>query len=83
MEFGLGEAIPLYAGGLGVLAGDYLKTASDLNVPMIGIGLLYQEGYFRQTIDSSNWPDRNVSQQRSLISFLSSLPGILQEPGWW
>ena len=55
MEFGLGEALPLYAGGLGVLAGDYLKTASDLGAPMIGIGLLYREGYFRQTIDASGW----------------------------
>ncbi len=52
MEFGLGEALPLYAGGLGVLAGDYLKAASDLGVPVIGVGLLYQEGYFRQTIDA-------------------------------
>lgn len=53
MEFGLSEALPVYAGGLGVLAGDYLKTASDLGVPMTGIGLLYQEGYFRQTIDAT------------------------------
>lgn len=52
MEFGLGAALPLYAGGLGVLAGDFLKTASDLGVPAIGIGLLYQEGYFRQIVDS-------------------------------
>jgi starch phosphorylase len=52
MEFGLGEALPLYAGGLGVLAGDLLKTASDLDVPAIGIGLLYQEGYFRQIVDA-------------------------------
>jgi starch phosphorylase len=55
MEFGLGEALPLYAGGLGVLAGDYLKTASDLGVPAIGVGLLYQEGYFRQMIDAAGW----------------------------
>ncbi len=55
MEFGLGEALPLYAGGLGILAGDYLKTASDLNVPLVGIGLLYQEGYFRQILDGSGW----------------------------
>ena len=55
MEFGLGDALPLYAGGLGVLAGDLLKTASDLGVPVIGIGLLYQEGYFRQMIDASGW----------------------------
>jgi starch phosphorylase len=52
MEFAIGEAIPLYAGGLGVLAGDYLKTASDLNLPIVGVGLLYQEGYFRQTISA-------------------------------
>ncbi|HEC20455.1 MAG TPA: alpha-glucan family phosphorylase [Gammaproteobacteria bacterium] len=48
MEFGVCESLPIYSGGLGVLAGDYLKTACDLNVPIIGIGLLYQQGYFRQ-----------------------------------
>lgn len=52
MEFGLGAAVPLYAGGLGILAGDFLKTASDLRLPITGVGLLYQEGYFRQTIDA-------------------------------
>jgi starch phosphorylase len=52
MEFGLGEALPIYSGGLGILAGDYLKTASDLGVPVIGIGLLYQQGYFRQMFDT-------------------------------
>ncbi len=55
MEFGLGEALPLYAGGLGILAGDYLKAVSDLGVPVVGIGLLYQEGYFRQTLDDAGW----------------------------
>ncbi len=53
MEFGLSEALPLYAGGLGMLAGDYLKAASDLGVPAVGIGLLYQEGYCRQFIDAA------------------------------
>jgi starch phosphorylase len=53
LEFGLGDALPLYAGGLGVLAGDMLKTASDLGVPLVGVGLLYQEGYFRQLIDAA------------------------------
>jgi len=53
MEFGLGEALPIYAGGLGVLAGDLLKTASDLGLPLIGVGLLYQSGYFRQKIDAA------------------------------
>ena len=52
MEFGLSEALPIYAGGLGILAGDYLKTASDLGLPVVGVGLLYQEGYFRQMIDT-------------------------------
>ncbi|VAW71301.1 Glycogen phosphorylase, partial [hydrothermal vent metagenome] len=52
MEFGLSEALPVYAGGLGILAGDYLKTASDLGLPVVGVGLLYQEGYFRQMIDA-------------------------------
>ncbi len=51
LEFGLTEALPLYSGGLGILAGDYLKTASDLGVPVTGISLLYQQGYFRQAID--------------------------------
>lgn len=53
LEFGLGEAIPLYAGGLGVLAGDHLKAASDLGVPLEAVGLLYQEGYFRQSFDAA------------------------------
>ncbi len=50
MEFGLSESLPIYSGGLGMLAGDHLKTASDLGVPLVGIGLLYQQGYFRQVI---------------------------------
>ena len=52
MEFGLHEALPLYAGGLGILAGDYLKTASDLDAPVIGVGILWQQGYFRQVLDA-------------------------------
>ncbi len=52
MEFGLSEALPLYSGGLGILAGDYLKTASDLGIPLVGIGILYQQGYFRQALDA-------------------------------
>jgi starch phosphorylase len=55
MEFALGEALPLYAGGLGVLAGDYLKAASDLGVPAVGVGILYDEGYFRQYVDDKGW----------------------------
>ncbi len=55
MEFGLHEALPLYAGGLGVLAGDFLKTASDLGTPVVGIGILWQQGYFRQVLDGEGW----------------------------
>jgi starch phosphorylase len=53
MEFMLGEALPIYSGGLGNVAGDQLKAASDLGVPVVGIGLLYQRGYFRQEIDKN------------------------------
>lgn len=52
MEFGLSEALPIYSGGLGILAGDFLKAASDLGVPVVGLGLLWQQGYFRQALDS-------------------------------
>ena len=51
MEFGVSESLPMYSGGLGILAGDCLKTACDLGVPMIGVGLLWQQGYFRQSLD--------------------------------
>ncbi|MDK8464458.1 alpha-glucan family phosphorylase [Marinobacter sp. SS13-12] len=52
MEYGLCESLPLYSGGLGVLAGDYLKAASDLGIPVTAVGLLYQQGYFRQAIST-------------------------------
>jgi starch phosphorylase len=52
MEFGLSEALPIYSGGLGILAGDYLKTASDLGLPVVGIGLFYERGYFRQALNA-------------------------------
>jgi len=54
-EFGLTECIPNYAGGLGILAGDHLKSASDLGVPLIGVGLLYQGGYFHQYLNADGW----------------------------
>jgi glycogen phosphorylase len=55
MEFGLTECLPIYSGGLGVLAGDHLKSASDLGLPLVGIGLLYQQGYFRQYLNTDGW----------------------------
>ncbi len=54
-EFGLAECLPIYSGGMGVLAGDYLKSASDLGVPMVAVGLLYQRGYFRQYLNADGW----------------------------
>jgi starch phosphorylase len=54
-EYGLAECLPIYSGGLGVLAGHHLKSASDLGVPLVGVGLLYQQGYFRQYLASDGW----------------------------
>ncbi len=54
-EFGLHEALPIYSGGLGVLAGDHLKSASDLDVPLVAVGLFYSHGYFTQQIDGDGW----------------------------
>ena len=54
-EFGLTECIPNYAGGLGILAGDHLKSASDLGLPLVGVGLLYQGGYFHQYLNADGW----------------------------
>ncbi len=55
MEFGLHESLPLFAGGLGILAGDHLKAASNLALPLIGMGLMYREGYFRQFLSQDGW----------------------------
>lgn len=55
MEFGLNECLPIYSGGLGLLAGDHLKSASNLGLPLIGIGLLYQKGYFKQYLNIDGW----------------------------
>ena len=51
-EYGLHESLGIYSGGLGVLAGDHLKAASDMALPFVGVGLFYRHGYFRQTIDA-------------------------------
>lgn len=57
MEFGLHETLPIYSGGLGVLSGDHLKETSDIGLPLVGIGLLYSEGYFSQRISEDGWQD--------------------------
>jgi starch phosphorylase len=54
-EFGLHESVPIYSGGLGLLAGDHLKSASDLGLPLVGVGLMYREGYFRQYLNADGW----------------------------
>jgi len=58
-EFGLHESIPIYSGGLGILAGDHLKSASDLGIPLIGIGLLYHQGYFSQKLNIDGWQEED------------------------
>jgi starch phosphorylase len=55
MEFGIHECLPVYSGGLGVLAGDHLKAASDLGLPLVGVGVAFSEGYFRQSLDADGW----------------------------
>ncbi len=55
MEFGLHESLAVYSGGLGILAGDHLKSASDLGLPLVGVGLLYRQGYFRQYLNNEGW----------------------------
>jgi starch phosphorylase len=54
-EFGIHESLPIYSGGLGILAGDHIKSASDLGVPLVGVGLYYDQGYFRQRLDRDGW----------------------------
>jgi starch phosphorylase len=61
-EFGLHESVPVYSGGLGVLAGDHIKSASDLDIPLIGIGLFYGQGYFRQRLDRNGWQEEEYLQ---------------------
>src|SRR6195256_991333 len=68
-EFGLHESVPIYSGGLGVLAGDHIKSASDLGIPLVGIGLFYGQGYFRQRLDRNGW-----QQEEYLPTDVNQLP---------
>jgi len=61
-EFGLHESFPIYSGGLGVLAGDHIKSASDLGIPLVGIGLFYGQGYFLQRLDRNGWQQEEYLQ---------------------
>jgi starch phosphorylase len=75
-EFGITAALPQYSGGLGILAGDHLKAASDLGVPLIGVGLLYRHGYFRQSLSRDGW-----QQEHYPVLDPHELPlAVLEEP---
>ena len=69
MEYGLSEALPIYSGGLGVLSGDHLKSASDLNLPLVGVGLLYKKGYFGQYLNAEGW-----QQEYYVVNDFENLP---------
>jgi starch phosphorylase len=69
MEYGLLDCMPIYSGGLGVLSGDHLKASSDANLPLTGVGLLYQNGYFSQSIDPDGW-----QKERTPVNDFYSLP---------
>jgi len=68
-EYGLTECLPLYSGGLGVLSGDHIKSSSDMGLPLVGVGLLYQLGYFRQFLNADGW-----QQERYLENDFYTLP---------
>ena len=84
LEFGLGESLPIYSGGLGVLAGDHLKSASDLGLPVVAVGLLYRQGYFRQVLNPDGWqlelyPELNPDQSPArLETYPSGDPVIIE-----
>ena len=77
-EFGLTECMSIFAGGLGVLAGDYLKSASNLGIPLVGIGLLYQQGYFHQNINEAGW-QQEVYRENDFYNL--PLQGVQTEDG--
>ena len=74
-EFGVSESLPIYSGGLGVLAGDHLKAASDLGVPLVGVGLLYRQGYFRQYLNADGWQQERYPSLDPHAMPLTLLPG--------
>ena len=75
-EFGITEVLPQYSGGLGILAGDHLKSASDLGVPIVGVGLLYRQGYFKQALSREGW-----QQETYPVLDPNELPlALLREP---
>jgi starch phosphorylase len=75
-EFGIAEALPQYSGGLGVLAGDHLKAASGLGVPLIGVGLFYHQGYFRQELNPDGWQKERYVDLDPHVMALSPIEGL-------
>src|SRR4029079_15530155 len=73
-EFGLHESMPIYSGGLGILAGDHIKSASDLDIPLVGVGLFYGQGYFKQRLDGSGWQQEEYIEND--VSMLPMEPAI-------
>jgi starch phosphorylase len=85
-EFGLDESLPIYSGGLGVLAGDYLKAASELGLPLVGIGLFYRRGYFRQRLDEGDrqlerYPRNDTSRLPLELMPMSSVVELADDNG--
>ena len=62
MEYGLDQSVPMYSGGLGILSGDHLKSASDLGIPLVGVGLLYRQGYFRQYLNADGFQQESYPE---------------------
>ncbi len=75
-EFGIAEALPQYSGGLGILAGDHLKSASDLGVPLVGVGLFYRHGYFRQGLSPDGWQQERFPDQDPWAMALTLCDGV-------
>jgi len=73
-EYGLTDCLPIYSGGLGILAGDHIKSASDLCIPMVGVGLLYQKGYFRQYLNVDGWQQETYPEND-----FHALPALLEQ----
>ena len=73
-EFGLDESLPIYSGGLGILAGDHIKAAADMNVPLTGVGIFYSNGYFQQRINEGGSQQHlytNIDPEASSYQFVS------------
>ena len=79
-EYGLHESLGIYSGGLGVLAGDHMKTASDMAIPFLGVGLLYRKGYFRQSIDADGHQEHNYPDYDLVRLPLSRVQDSIGEP---